>query len=629
MDRTVTALEARETRPPRGDRSAHEIIATARSVTRQTGDRAPMRMAAVCAMLSGGLLWASFPPLGLSPLAWVALVPLLLLVRIERPTRRMYWASYLGGLAFFVPAVQWLRYGDPTMYVAWIALAMYLAVSFPILVAVSRVAVHRWSWPLVVAAPVVWVGLEYARAHLLTGFAWYFVGHTQYRWLELIQISDLVGAYGVSFVMLTSTAALASLVPDRWLRRSGLLPQSVALAQPAEGVVVVIPARTWPTIWALCLFAATLVYGGVRRSQADFQPGPRVALIQGNFVASLRIPPEDYGHQFTTHLRLMAQSLQAQPDVIVWPEAMFRWPLTGSPPGLADDELQALAPKAPPAFWRDTSVRETLENEARKTAAAIIFGIENVDLQTTGAIQRTNSAVLVRPDIGLMSRYDKNHLVPFGEYLPFEKTLPWLQNFTPYPPDFSLHAGESGAAFDVGNWRMVPVICFEDTVPHLVRRMVATASNQPDRPVDLIVNLSNDGWFHGSSGLDQHLITAAFRAVECRTPMVRAVNTGISAFIDGDGAILDPETFIDGDRKDRTSPRDSQTGGWHKQLNAALVSTVPLDRRQSLYVWWGDWFGMLSLTALVGLAVSGRLPTRRPSPSSQVATAEAEAPAAT
>ncbi len=606
---------ARSGRRP-ADESPQEIIARARTVVQQKqAAGASMRAALGMSCLTALLLWASFPPLNWSPLAWIAPVPLLSLVRLTVPTRRMMLAAYLGGCAFFIPALQWMRLGDPTMYIAWLALACYVAVSFPILVGVCRIALYRWSIPLGISAPVVWVGLEYARAHLLTGFAWYFLGHTQYRWLELIQISDLVGAYGVSLVMMMTAAALTSLLPNAWFRRLRLLPPSVALAQPAEQNFAeplnsaVIPFRVWPAYLAVTVFALTLTYGYVRRGQADFQPGPRVALIQGNFLASLRIPPEDYGQQFLTHLRLTAHAVREQPDLIVWPESMFRWPLTSAPAGMSDEELQKLAPKAPPQFWRDTAVQDTLAGEARKAGAAILFGIDCVDLQKDGRIQRTNSAVLSRPDVGLAGRYDKIHLVPFGEYLPFQKSMPWLQKLTPYPSDFGLHAGQSGAVFDYGPWRMTPVICFEDTVPHLVRQLVQSGEKQGDgKPVDLLVNLSNDGWFHGSSGLDQHLITAAFRAVECRTPLVRAVNTGVSAFIDGDGGIMTPETFIDGDRQGRTSPRDPKTGAWYKQLNAAQVTTVPLDHRRSFYVQSGDWFAMLCLGSTLFLLMTACVP---------------------
>ncbi|OYW18883.1 MAG: apolipoprotein N-acyltransferase, partial [Planctomycetales bacterium 12-60-4] len=495
MNATVVEPSNPVVMPRTVDRSAHEIIASARTLKTQQRSRASGRPALGLSLLSAVLLWASFPPWNWSPLAWLAPVPLFLLVRLREPTRRMYLAAYLGGLAFNLPALQWLRLGDPAMYVAWWALSAYVAAYFPLQLWLSRVAVYRWSVPFVMAAPIVWVSLEFAKAHLLTGFAWYFLGHTQYRWLELIQISDVVGAYGISFIMAASAAALASLVPESWFARLRLLPPPADAAAQADlqtrVAEAVMPSRRWPVFAAVSLVALTLVYGFVRRGQANFTPGPRVALIQGNFVASLRIPPEDFGLQYNTHMRLTALAVREQPDLIVWPESMFRWPLTNAPAGLSEDELQKLAPRVPPDFWRDTSVRETLVQEAQKTGAAMIYGIECVDLQTDGKIQQANSAVMFRPETGMSGRYDKMHLVPFGEYLPFKKTLPWLQAFTPYPSDFGLHPGARPVVFEHRDWRMLPVICFEDTVPHLVRNFVAAGSGQGGE-VDLLVNLSND-----------------------------------------------------------------------------------------------------------------------------------------
>jgi apolipoprotein N-acyltransferase len=145
-----------------------------------------------------------------------------------------------------------------------------------------------------------------------------------------------------------------------------------------------------------------------------------------------------------------------------------------------------------------------------------------------------------------------------------------------------------------------------------VRNIVrSTKDPETGDSVDFLLNLTNDGWFHGSSELDQHLITSVFRAVECRTPLLRAVNTGISAFIDGDGVVLEPEQFIDGDNQGRETMIDPATGRWRKQLHAALVHTVPVDDRDSLYVWAGDWFAMACgimalLSVVVGYAPQSR-----------------------
>lgn len=599
---------------PVRDRSVSEIIAAARAQQAPTQPRGSA-MAALClAMLSGGLLWVSFAPVDWSPLAWLAPVPLLALVRLETPTRRMYAACYAGGLTFLLPALQWMRLGDPAMYLAWWALAAYVAAYFPLSVGLMRVAVHRWKVALVVAAPVVWVGLEFVRAHLMTGFAWYFLGHTQYRWLELIQISDVFGAYGVSFVMMASAAAVTDLIPTEWFRRWGLAVIPPSVADEPDGPLIttrperlpdgVTPVRAWPVFVAAALVAAAWIYGAVRRSQAEFEPGPRVALIQGNFAASLRLRQDDLSPQYLTHMKLTALAVREQPDVIVWPESMFRWPLTTAPADLTDEELHKRTPRLTPAFWRNTDVRDTLTVESQKSNAALIWGIECVDLDGR-SIRQCNSAVFVKPDLGLSGRYDKLHLVPFGEYIPFVKTFPWVASFTPFPSDFGLTPGQQPALFEHLSWRMSPVICFEDTVPHLVRGIVSRLTDgDTGKPLDVLVNLSNDGWFHGSSGLDQHLITAAFRAVECRTPLVRAVNTGISAIIDGDGAIREPEVLIDGDTHEPTTYRDPKTGRWRRQINAAVVHTVPLDSRRSLYVRYGDWFAWTCSAATCFFAVT-------------------------
>jgi apolipoprotein N-acyltransferase len=200
------------------------------------------------------------------------------------------------------------------------------------------------------------------------------------------------------------------------------------------------------------------------------------------------------------------------------------------------------------------------------------------------------------------------HRVPFGEYIPLAEAFPGLQRLFPFAGEMGISAGERFHVFRSGGYRLAPMICFEDTVPHLVRNMVAAAED--GEQVDLLVNLTNDGWFHGSSELDQHLVTAAFRCIETRTPLVRAVNTGISAFVDGNGAIREPETFIDFDGEHgqvpavRTGMRRPD-GRFHKELNAALVAHVPLDPRRSLYVAWGDWFAGVCATACVLLALAG------------------------
>ena len=604
MNPEPQSCEATERPEPRAlAPDVQSIIDRARATRPLPGSKATWIISAVWAVL----MYASFPPINWGPLAWLALLPLALLVRIPTRTRWMYPISYLGGLAVYLPLLQWMRLGDPSMYLAWFALALYVALFVPAFVWLARTAVHRCHVPLIAAVPVTWVALEYARAHLLTGFGWYFLGHSQYRWSTLIQISDLVGAYGVSFVVAMAATGLAALVPSDRLRSWRLILPDEELPSPRPRQMIL------TTSVCLLAFAAVLGYGFLRRSQADFQPGPRVALIQGNFTSTIKHDPAEAQRIFNQHYQLSESALVANPDLIVWPETMFRNALFEVEGELTPADLNRVAPKIPSELWYDTSTRQLLTNISQTMGAPMVVGLES-GIANQNDYQHYNSAALVTPDGGVSGRYDKIHRVPFGEYIPYRDALPWLDNFSPYGPESGIDAGKQAVVFGIDNWRMSPTICFEDTVPHLVRNIVrSTQDPETGDSVDFLVNLTNDGWFHGSSELDQHLITSIFRAVECRTPLLRAVNTGISAFIDGDGVVLEPEQFIDGDGQERKTMIDPTTGSWRKQLNAALIHTVPVDNRRSLYVLAGDWFAMVCglmalLCVVVGYAPRSRQP---------------------
>ncbi len=599
---------------PSREPSVHEIISAARPV------RAPGRSAWLLSGMTAILLWCSFMPLGWGPLGWISLVPLILLIRPQQRCRWMYQAIYAGGLGFSLVALQWMRLGDQTMYPAWIALSVYLALYFPVFVALSRVAVHRIRVPLVVAVPVIWVGLEWFRAYLLTGFSWYYLGHTQYFWTELIQISDIVGAYGVSFVVALIAACLAGLVPRSMFER---LKLQVPGADPqADGAQIGGATGTIQIVSCLAVFACVLIYGIVRRNQADFQDGARVALIQGNFPSSTKHDPNEAVTIFRTHEMLTGMAVQHQPDIIIWPETMYRWPLYEVADGVTDEELAKLKPvpeidsQVWVDAWRESEVPEILADMSQQAGAAMVLGIDALHAGPKN-IDHFNSAVFVRPDVGLTDRYDKLHRVIFGEYIPLEKEMPWLRSLTPFGESFGIQKGSHVVAFEYGSWTFAPIICFEDSVPQLVRHVLNSNVDEEtgQSTVDFLVNVTNDGWFHESSELDQHLITALFRCVETRTPMVRAVNTGISAVIDGDGVVVDPEVFIDGDAVDaesaRTSMADPETGRWHKGLNAALVETIPLDNRTSLYLRGGDWFAGTCGFGVLWITLGSFFPNRR------------------
>lgn len=633
---TLNPRNARRSEP-----SVKEIIAAARL------QPAPALGGLMLSAAAAVLLWASFTPLDASPLAWLAIVPLCLLVRLDRAPKRLWLTTSVGGLLFWLPTLQWLRLGHESMYVAWFALSIYLAAYWWAFVGLSRAAVHRCGLPLVMAVPLVWTGLEFCRAHLMTGFAWYQLGHSQYRWIELIQISDLLGAYGVSAVVAMSNAAVAGLIPDSWLSRLRLIapvqlpselrhlpPPTVADETSASESRGLLRRQVASVAAGLLVLLSVLAYGYVRRGQAEFTAGPRVAMIQGNFESSVKHDAAEFAAIYRTHELLTGYTVPYKPDLILWPESMFRWPLTDADPNLSETDLRRLAPMIPPKLWSDPDVRKSLHEMSQKTGARLVIGLDRLTVNEQG-LKHFNSAAFVTPERGISDSYDKRHRVIFGEYIPLKDSLPWLKAFTPFSDDFGIAAGSAPVAFDAGRWNVAPIICFEDTVPHVVRDVVRSAG---DKKLACLLNLTNDGWFHGSSELDQHLITAAFRAVECRTPLVRAVNTGISAVIDGDGVIREPETFIDGDatwakqreqlqqskhdRSDRRLPlsmfdpvhttlTDPATGRWRKSLNAAIVDTVPLDNRHSPYVTYGDWFAGMCSAACSLFFIVGLIPRRR------------------
>ena len=581
------------------DPAIQSIINRARaSVPRPAG-----RGALLLSFATGLLMYASFRPLDFSPLAWIATVPLLLLVRIPRATRWMYSGLYLGGLVFFVPALQWMRLGDQTMYPAWIALAAYLAFYFPLFVGLTRSAVWNLKIPMTVAAPMIWVAMEFARAHVMTGLAWYYLGHTQYRWTTLIQVSDLVGAYGVSFIMMTTAATIALIVSPRFATR-------FKLVLPATGNVLTPSNRQkWiHTGASIAVFSCALIYGQVRRNAGKFETGPRVALIQGNFPTSVKHDPEEVQTIFNEHyaLTMTAVHLGQSPDLIVWPETMFRGPLLVNEAELSAAELSKRAPNIPTEWWVDNPTPTILGDLSQETGAAMAIGLEAA-VAETDEVRYYNSAAFITPDGGVSRRYDKMHRVPFGEYIPLKDELPWLSGFTPFGPDFGIDEGRKPEAFAYNDWRMSPIICFEDTVPHLVRQIMNSTTNPENgEQVDCLVNLTNDGWFHGSSELDQHLITASFRCIENRVPMIRSVNTGISAVIDGNGQIIEPELVLDEDGE-KAEWLDPETGEWRKEWSSAIVHNVPLDSRTSFYTRAGDWFAWLCATLALFAGILGIL----------------------
>ncbi|MFO0867407.1 MAG: apolipoprotein N-acyltransferase [Pirellulales bacterium] len=526
------------------------------------------------------LLWLALPPCGWFPLGWFAPLPWLWLVRQPvLPGRRPYLALWAASSAFWLVYLQGVRLAHPALYLGWLALSLYLAVYLPVFIALTRAAVGRLGCPLALAAPITWIGLETIRSRLVSGFTGGMLAHTQTPWTLAIQVADLGGAYLLSGLMMAIAACLLESVLAWRARR---LDEHAGGGRRAATYLVA----------ATTLLAGTLGYGAWRLAHsplphADPADRLRIALIQESIDTIFEYHPERNVEAFRRYLdRTAAACAEHGPlDVVVWPESMFteNTPEFLADPGVTSDELLARQV----AFQRKVQVAASRlrprppadASPAPPTpphAPVLIAG--TITLHITPPTGREyNTALLIRPDGQVTDRYYKRHLVMFGEYIPAGNWFPWLYQLAGMPG--GLTAGEEPRAFQVDGWRMAPSICFESLVPHLLRDH-AVALERRGTPADVQVNLTNDGWFWGSSLLDMHLQGGVFRAVELRRPFVIAANTGLSAWIDSDGRLR------------QVAPR---------RQGATLLATVERDQRTPLYQRIGDlpWAGCAILTLLL------------------------------
>jgi apolipoprotein N-acyltransferase len=529
------------------------------------------------------LLWAAFPPIDIPWLAWLAPLPWLWLVaQPQLAGRRAYVAIWLAGGVHWLLMLQGIRLAHPALYGGWIALALYVAVYLPLFIGLTRVAVHRCGVSLVVAAPVVWVGLELIRGHLITGFSMGLLAHTQAELPALIQISDVAGGYGLSFVIMLVAAGLLRAIPGSSRRMT-----------------------IWPLAVAAGAIGVTVGYGRWRLSQIPpgaAGPTANIALIQGSLDTVFDITPDRVFETFEHYRGLTTEAASERPnlDLVVWPESSF----LANEHLLADDFVPESDGLLEPAEIHRRLVeagrnfRELLAAEVRRANQQTEAGRAGTKLvvNTTtfvhgaGGVRVYNAALLAEGDGLVTSRYYKTHPVMFGEYIPFGDRFPWLYRVTPLGGGLSI--GDGPKVFEVAGLRMSPSICFESTIPHLIRGQLAELSRR-GTPADCLLNVTNDGWFWGTAILDLHLRCGIFRAVENRRPLLIAANTGISAAIDGSGVV-----------KTRGKKRQPQV----------LVATVRADGRPYLYAAVGDLPAGLCASLCVVVAIAAGLAKVRKAP---------------
>jgi apolipoprotein N-acyltransferase len=503
------------------------------------------------ALLCGLLFVLSFPKYDLSLFAWFALIPFFLAID-RREASDTFWLGWLAGGTYFLGTVNWVtitmeRYGKVPVVVSFflmLLLVAYLGLYFGIFGFLLRYFSRQSAktgavspLTLVILAPSLWVTLEYLRGHLLTGFPWALLGYSQYRILPIIQISDITGVYGVSFLIVTVNAALFLIIR----RRDGFPPGKTANFLSSIAI-------------SLLLVLLSVGYGYWRIKDLPLTGGHTIktAVIQGNIPQDVKWDEAYLKTTMETYRRLTDKVLPYRPDLVVWPESA-----------------------APFLFESDAVGRQEIIPFVKDRGFYLLFGSPGAKL-VNRQVRLQNSAYLLSEQGSSLGRYDKIHLVPFGEYVPLSSILFFVDKLVEGIGDFV--PGERYTVMELPQGKIGTVICFEVIFPEVVRKIVRNGAQ-------LMTTITNDAWFGRSSAAYQHFSMVVFRAVENRVSFARAANTGISGFIEPTGRITQHSPLF---------------------VEDALISDLPiLQNGFTPYTRWGDFFAyvcvIITICFMVGL----------------------------
>lgn len=510
--------------------------------------------AAALACLSGALLVLSFPPLGAGVLAWIALVPLLLVVDRRAPGPA-FALAYLGGLVFITGSFYWIWWVPGYNLLDEALLAFYLAfyvAAWGLGVAWIR---RRISVPLALVAPVLWVVLEYIRSNLsFLSLPWMLLGHTQHRSIPIIQIVAFTGVFGLTFLIVLVNVALAETVlhgTNRWWPSR--------LVQGARGRV---PRGALAS--AGLLLAGVWLYGLGVSGQPAGERGIATALVHTTVARDQRWDMAQRRTILERNEALTRQAASASPQLIVWPETAV--------PG----DVEHHAP-----------LRQRVAQAAREANTALLVGSSEHAKFTDRRLldRRYNSMYLFSPAGEIVGQYRKIALVPFGEYEPLHGLVRWPKAIA---AAMGSHLpGEQYTVFTLGSVPFSTVICWEIVFPDLVRRFVQSGAR-------FLVNASNEAWFAGSAVPHQMLAMSVFRAVENRTAVARSANLGISAIIDPHGRVIH---------------RFPGSGANGAAVDGILSGAIPLGIPGTFYTRHGDVFAAACVLVSLALLTAARFPS--------------------
>ncbi len=492
---------------------------------------------------SGLLSAAAFPRWDFGWLAFVGWVPLLVCLLDARPAEAGR-LGFLAGLAFYLATIWWVVntmtiYGRMPLVLSLVALLLlsgvlagYVAV-FAWLLALGERLLPLPAWLFPSGTAALWTALEFARTYLFSGFPWALLGYTQYRQPIVRLLAAALGVYGISALVMLVSGTIAVCL------RRGTRPEGHAMARRDLSIAL-----------GFAGLAALGTVGYARAIWVDPTAGGRairVGLLQGNIDQAVKWDEQFQSATVETYGRLAQRVAAKHPELIVWPET------------------------AVPFFLRrEPALASRVVGIVKETGVPNLIG--SPDLRENGRLY--NTAFLIGTDGRILGRYDKRHLVPFGEYVPLHQVFFFLDKLVTGIGDFG--RGGTATVFEGAGPPFSVMICYEVIFPAEVREFVQAGATY-------LVNITNDAWFGRSGAPYQHLAMAAMRAVENGSYLVRAANTGISAVIAPSGEILDQTDLF---------------------TEAALVGTIRPRRGETPYTRYGDVVGWSCLILSGAYAVA-------------------------
>jgi apolipoprotein N-acyltransferase len=492
------------------------------------------------------LLIFSFPNFELYPLAWIALVPLLVVIARRPSPLRAFILGWATGFVFFYATCYWLTYsmihygGVPTVvaYLLVIPGALVVGIFHGFFAALTSLVIRKWGYLALLLAPIFWSGLEWVRLGV-TGQLWNALGYSQAYQPFLIQPAKWGGVYVISFFIVAINAAVALLVTrrTRWtIAAAVLIPLGIAfLMLDAQRSMMIRP-----------------IY-----SVGD---DVRVVAVQPNVPMTLVKTVDEMNELRERHVALSTKALDSLgdhpgPRIVIWPESPMNF-----------------------TYASDRSFQEFVTGFTRQHHTSLLFN----SLEPAPADGAYNSALLINEEGRVISQYDKIRLMPFGEYVPLPQWLPGASLITGLVGEFT--PGTNYTLMPFGDRRRAGVfICIESAYPWIARRLAHDGAN-------VLINISNDGYLGPTAVMRQHLANAIFRAVENGRPVLRVTNSGLTAYITSRGRV-----------EDLTRPFEADVRVW---------SVDPSDGRDTFYTNHGDLFVQICaalMVIVVGAALRGRL----------------------